>query len=478
MEKLIFDTHAHYDDEKFDEDRESFLSGINNDIFSIINCGVDLKSSKMSLEFSKKYPIVYAAVGVHPSEASNASPDFIDKLYNLCNSGGSVVAIGEIGLDYHYDDCDRDVQIDVFKKQLMLANDLSMPVIIHNRDAHEDTLRLLKEYKPKGVIHCFSGSVNMAMDVIKMGMYVGVGGAVTFKNARKIVDVVKNVPLDKILLETDAPYMAPVPNRGKRCDSTMIPITAKKIGDIRGISEKEVLIKTKNNAIKLFLGDYPNQDNVNPNCKNTAKTDSNENHDVITYIFEDNLYVNVTNRCPNRCDFCIRNNGDSVGDAKSLWLKKEPSKLEILEDIKKRNLDAFKELVICGYGEPTMRLSDVLFVCKEIKKISNIKIRMNTNGLSDLINNRSTAADFKDIIDVVSISLNAHNKERYNEICHSRFGVRAFDAIIKFIKDIRHYVPLVYLSVVDFNLSDDDLKSCKKLSEELNVPLRVREYIR
>ena len=219
MEKLIFDTHAHYDDEKFNDDREYFLKGEDNNIFSIINCGVSLNSSKISVEFANKYPIVYAAIGVHPSEVSNILPNFIDELYNLYKSSKKVVAIGEIGLDYHYDNCDKDAQIDVFKKQIILANELGIPVIIHDRDAHEDTMKILKEYRPKGVVHCFSGSVNMAMDVINMGMYLGIGGAVTFKNAKKILDVVKSAPIDKIVLETDAPYMAPVPNRGKRCDS-------------------------------------------------------------------------------------------------------------------------------------------------------------------------------------------------------------------------------------------------------------------
>ncbi|MGN1195268.1 MAG: TatD family hydrolase, partial [Acutalibacteraceae bacterium] len=226
MYNNIFDTHAHYDDEKFDGDRAEVLSLVkNNGVCKIIDCGCDLKSSLAAVKLSKDYDFIYAAVGVHPHEAEEACEDDflqIQKLY----SNPKIVAVGEIGLDYHYDFSPRDKQIEVFERQLILANELNLPVIVHDREAHEDMMNLLKKHRPKGVVHCFSGSAESAREIVSLGMYIGLGGAVTFKNARKPLEVAAYVPDDRLLLETDCPYMAPVPFRGKRCDSSMIPYSA------------------------------------------------------------------------------------------------------------------------------------------------------------------------------------------------------------------------------------------------------------
>lgn len=252
MYQNIFDTHAHYDDEKFDEDRAEVLSFVkSNGVNRIIDCGCDLKSSLSAVKLSEKYDFIYAAVGVHAHEAEEATEtDFseIRKLYTL----EKVIAVGEIGLDYHYDFSPRDRQIEVFERQLLLANEWNLPVIIHDREAHEDTLRLLKKYRPKGVVHCFSGSVESAKEVLALGMYIGFGGAVTFKNARKPVEVAKYVPDDRLLLETDCPYMAPVPFRGKRCDSSMIAASAEFIAGVRQVDTQTLINQCHDNARLLF----------------------------------------------------------------------------------------------------------------------------------------------------------------------------------------------------------------------------------
>lgn len=249
---LIFDSHAHYDDETFNSDRDSLLKKlIVNDICGIINVGADLKSSQASIDLSEKYPFIWAAVGVHPNEADKLPYNYIDILKSMLKKD-KVVAIGEIGLDYHYEQPSKEIQKQVFENQLKLAIEYSIPVIIHDREAHGDTLELLKKYKPKGVVHCFSGSPEMADEIIKLGMYIGLGGVVTFKNAKNPVLVAQNVPLNKLLLETDCPYMAPVPLRGKRCDSSMIKYTAKKIADLNGIEVNNLLSIAKNNTEKLF----------------------------------------------------------------------------------------------------------------------------------------------------------------------------------------------------------------------------------
>lgn len=249
---VIFDTHAHFDDERFDNDREELFSVLNSScgVGGIINCGCDLDSSKKSIEFSKKFPFLYSAVGFHPEFAANNYCD-LEKLEKLLQEE-KVVAVGEIGLDYYWDKEHKECQKEIFVKQILLAQKYKKPVIIHDRDAHEDTLNILKEYKPKGVLHCFSGSSEMAQEVVKLGLYIGVGGSLTFKNNKKLPEVVKNIPLNRILLETDAPYMAPEPFRGKTNHSGLIIYVAQKLSEILNISQEEVLKATYQNAQELF----------------------------------------------------------------------------------------------------------------------------------------------------------------------------------------------------------------------------------
>lgn len=250
--KLIFDSHAHYDDAKFDNDRDELIkSMLDKNVNTIINCGTDIDNSNKCINISKRFERVYCALGVHPHEADSVNNDFIEKLKNLFDFK-KAIAVGEIGLDYHYDLSKRENQIDIFEKQIKLALEINKPIIVHDREAHKDTLDLLKKYKPKGVIHCFSGSVEMAKEITNLGMYIGIGGAVTFKNAKKIVDVVKQTPLNRILLETDAPYMTPVPYRGTRCNSEHILFTAQKISEIKCIDTNKILEDSTENACNLF----------------------------------------------------------------------------------------------------------------------------------------------------------------------------------------------------------------------------------
>lgn len=248
----IFDSHAHYNDEQFDIDRDSLLASLPEaGIVGIINCGTDVKSSLESLEMAENYPFVYAACGYHPESALDFTDDNLLEIENML-SHSKCIAVGEIGLEYHYDFVPKDVQKHVFEKHLELAVKYDMPVIVHDREAHADTMELLKKYNPKGVLHCYSGSAEMAKEVLKMGMYIGLGGAVTFKNAVKPVEVAEMIPIDRLLLETDCPYMAPVPMRGKRNNSAYIEYVADKIADIRGISSQELLCITADNTKKLF----------------------------------------------------------------------------------------------------------------------------------------------------------------------------------------------------------------------------------
>ena len=248
----IFDSHAHYDSEAFNDDRKELLHALpSQGVCGIINCASDMVSAITSLELADEFDFIYAACGVHPHEAEGCKQGYIDVLRKLC-SEEKCVAVGEIGLDYHYDFSPRDIQKKVFEEQIVLAKELDLPIIVHDREAHEDTLELLKKYKPKGVVHCFSGSVEMAKEIVKLGMYIGLGGAVTFKNARKPLEVAAYVPDDMLVIETDCPYMTPVPFRGKRCDSSYIPYTAEVIASARGTTAQEILDLTRKNADILF----------------------------------------------------------------------------------------------------------------------------------------------------------------------------------------------------------------------------------
>lgn len=256
MDTNIFDSHAHYDDEAFDQDRDALLEDLpRRGICSVVNCGADLASSEKSVALAAKYPYFYAAVGIHPECAKDAPQDYAERLEKLILQN-KVVAIGEIGLDYHFEDnAPKEVQKAIFEQQILLAKKHGLPVIVHDREAHGDTMELLQKHKPAGVVHCFSGSAEMAKEVIRLGMYIGLGGAVTFKNARVPVEVAASIPMERMLMETDCPYMAPVPFRGKRNDSTLIAYTAARIAEIRGTTVADILKVTRKNAETLFKKD-------------------------------------------------------------------------------------------------------------------------------------------------------------------------------------------------------------------------------
>lgn len=248
----IFDSHAHYDSSAFDDDRKELVSALpSQGVCGVINCASDLESCGTSLALAEEYPFIYAACGVHPEEIEKCGSDWFETIKAFCKHK-KCVAVGEIGLDYHYVPETYEKQIYFFEKQIILANELDLPVIVHDREAHEDTMNILKKHRPKGVLHCFSGSVEMAKEVLKLGMYIGLGGAATFKNARKPLEVAAMIPDDRLLIETDCPYMTPVPFRGHRNDSSLIPYTAEVLASARNTDAQTILNQTRDNANTLF----------------------------------------------------------------------------------------------------------------------------------------------------------------------------------------------------------------------------------
>ena len=253
MYRNIFDTHSHYADSAFDGDRDELLAALpDKGVRFAALAGSSMQDSAENVALAQKYGYIYAAVGVHPESVDETPSDYREKLTELVKSSEKVRAIGEIGLDYHYENYDRDKQILFFRQQLELARELSLPVIVHSRNASEDTLDILKEYRPAGVVHCFSGSAEVAREVIKLGMYIGFTGVLTFKNAKKALRALEAVPLDRLLLETDCPYMTNKPLRGRRCDSSMICYTAEKAAQIKGVSTQELLDITCRNGMDFY----------------------------------------------------------------------------------------------------------------------------------------------------------------------------------------------------------------------------------
>lgn len=254
--KMIFDSHAHYDDRAFDVDREYILEQLpRQGIGHVIDVGADLASTERAVQLANTYEYMYAAVGVHPSDVSQLDENALLHLKELCQKEEKVVAVGEIGLDYHYPDTDKSLQQYWFERQLNLAVEVDLPVIIHSRDAAEDTISLMKraaQVPKRGVIHCYSYSKELAEIFLDMGYYFGIGGVLTFKNGRKLKETVERIPLDRLLLETDCPYLAPMPFRGERNTSMLLPYVIDAFAEIKGISKEEVIEATAENAGRLF----------------------------------------------------------------------------------------------------------------------------------------------------------------------------------------------------------------------------------
>ena len=251
---MLFDTHAHMDDRAFREDRNVILQGLaDKGVALVMNPGCSLESSRNAVALAEQYPFVYAAVGSHPDVADEVNDTVLEEYRKLCKLHSKIKAIGEIGIDYHYEDIPRDLQLKAFRMQMELAREVGLPVIIHEREAHEDGMAVVREFPDvTGVFHCYSGSAEMARQLVDKGWYIGFTGVLTFKNARKAIETAEFIPLERIVLETDCPYMAPVPHRGKRNDPGYLCHMAEKLAQIRGLSVEEIHEITTENGKRLY----------------------------------------------------------------------------------------------------------------------------------------------------------------------------------------------------------------------------------
>jgi TatD DNase family protein len=449
---MLIDTHAHLEMREFNDDRDEVIKRAREaGVEYIITIGTTVESSRDAVMLADKYDFIYAAIGIHPHEVKDILHPSYDIIRHFAKHK-KVVAYGEIGLDYHYEYSPRADQKRKFRDMLREARMLELPVIVHDRDAHDDTLQILSEEWPPelgGVLHCFSGDLAMAKRVIEMGFSLSIAGPVTFPKAEALREVVRQVPIEHLLIETDSPYLAPQPMRGKRNEPSFVRHTAEAVAKIKGLSFDDVARITSFNAMQLFgIGEMPEKGQI-------------------TYPIG-TLYP-ISNRCSAACTFCVRYHTDFV-KGHNLRLAEEPKAEQLIKEI--GDPKRYAEVVFCGYGEPLLRLDVVKAVAGEVKRRGG-RVRIDTNGHANLINKRNVLPELAGLVDAVSVSLNAQNAELYNKISQPQFGIAAYDAVKEFIREAVKYIPDVTATVVA--LPGVDVEACRR-SRKIWRKVRVREY--
>ena len=390
---------------------------------------------------------------MHPHDTKDWNSSQLTEIKNLAKHS-KVVAIGEIGLDYYYDFSPKENQIEAFKSQINLAIELNLPVVIHNRESDEDMLKIIKEYCGSGLkaqFHCYGSPLEYANEYIRMGHFVSFTGNITFKKADELRDILSKISLEHVMIETDSPFMTPVPHRGKRNEPVYVKLVAEKIAEVHNLSVEDIARFTSYNVFRMFgIGSKPGIS--------------------FTYKIRNSLYINVTNRCNADCVFCERK-GEAVRSGYNLKMSKEmepPAEVYIKEigDPKK-----YDEIVFCGYGEPTIRWDVVKHVAAYVKENGG-KTRLNTNGHGNYINHKDITPEMKGKIDSVSVSLNTSDPEEYTRIF--RVDKKLFDEAIKFIQGSKEYTDKIIVTIVDYDNVNQD--KVKKLTDEFGVEFRVREY--
>ena len=452
----LVDSHAHLDGKQFANDLDEVLerahqAGVN----TILTIGCDLESSRASIDLALRYPNIYASVGVHPHDALSLDHNLIDELERMAESVDKVVAIGEIGLDFYRDRAPRDIQRTAFRKQIQLARKLGKPVIVHDRDAHEDVLQILKDENAAevgGVLHCFSGDLDMAKACVEMGFLISFAGPLTYPKNDALRQIAAEMPIDIMLVETDCPYLAPQGWRGKRNEPAYVRATAEKLAEVKGLSLEDVARTTSLNAFRLF---------------GIGQVDQSTR---IAYVIRNSLYLNITNRCTNRCTFCAKFNDFTV-KGHQLCLEQEPAVAEVIAAI--GDPSRYDEVVFCGYGESLIRLDLVKEVAGWLKQ-RGMTVRVNTDGQANLIHKRNILPELEGLVDAISVSLNAPDAPTYQKICQSAYGEAGYAALKEFLVEAKRWIPSVTATAV--TLPGIDIKACREVAEKLGVEFRERIY--
>lgn len=451
---MYIDTHAHLQFDSFDSDRDEVVKrAVDNGVNYIVNVGINLEDSRTSLEIANRYENVYSTVGFHPYDVealdSEAEKSMIEMLSN-----SKIVAVGEIGLDYCKAQVPKDIQIEKFQLQLRMAIDNELPVIIHTRDAWEDIEDVIAEVttdKINGIFHCYSGDLETALRLIKKGFLISFAGNVTFKNYKQI-EMLQEIPIEKMLIETDSPFLAPHPHRGRRNEPGYVPLIAKRLAEIKGLSVDDVARITLYNASRLFGISTPAL------------------QQVIAYPIRDSLYINATNRCSANCVFCPRLK-EPVVKGHNLKLHHEPTFEETIEVI--GDPTRYREIVFCGFGEPTIRLEYLKQVAGWLKE-RGAYVRLNSNGHGNIINDRDITPELASVIDEVSVSINTHDPDQYSRIMRTEFNGSTYESMLDFLRSSSKAGIRTVATVV--GIPGLDIEKCRAVAESVGAEFRVRKH--
>jgi TatD DNase family protein len=461
MPEAAIDSHAHIHFDRLADDMLGVLDRARAaGLAAIINVGTSPAENGRVVEMAAREKMLYAAIGFHPHGAAQVKVVDWPALEELAR-WPKVVALGEFGLDYHYKESQPQAQKDVFAEGLRAARRLDLPLVIHAREAEEDLLAVLDQAAaeaplPRGVLHCFTGDADFARQVLARRFYISYSGVVTFKNAPGVREAAKITPLERLLVETDSPYCAPVPLRGKTNEPANVVYTIRFLADLYGLTEDDVRRITTRNAAHLF--GLPIE--AGGPC--------------IVYPIRRSLYVNVTNECSNRCTFCPRSTGELVVKGHNLKLPHEPTPQEILKALQEAGAPNYEEVVFCGFGEPTLRLEVVKEVAREVKGRWGLRTRLDTNGQGSVINGRDITGELVGLVDAVSVSLNAPDAAAYEKLCRPTLP-SAFAAVCEFVRACKGRIPTVRATAVA--VPGLDLESVRRLAEQdLGVAFEVREY--
>ncbi|MCU0722816.1 MAG: YchF/TatD family DNA exonuclease [Planctomycetes bacterium] len=454
MDELFVDSHAHLDFAEFDADRDAALArAAAAGVRFVLTVGTNLASSRKCLEIAAQSPGVSASVGMHPHDAAKLDAAALRDLEGLARKGA--VAIGETGLDYFRNKTPRPAQQEAFRAQLALANRLGLPVIVHSREAWEDTARILREEPPAkgGVVHCFSAGREAAREALAMGLRVSFAGPLTFPNAAALRECAASVPLDRILIETDAPFLAPQGRRGQRNEPAAVVEVAAKQAELHGVTLADAARITAAAARELF--------GVGPEIPSG----------LIAYAIRDSLYLNLTGRCSASCVFCRRSADPKVAGY-DLRLPAEPTAEEVKAAIREADPRRYREVVFCGFGESTLRLDAVLAVGRWLRGEGH-RVRLNTNGTASLIAGRDVTDDLATAVDDLSVSLNAQDAALYEKLCRPSFGAAAYEGLLDFVRKARGKFRSVTLTAVE-GVEGVDVEACRRIAEGLGVGFRKR----
>lgn len=452
------DSHAHLDFPDFGHDLDAVIQRAKEArVFFINTIATRLTHVGSLIDICERFPNVFTSVGIHPHYSEEVEDASVEAIV-MAGNHEKVIAVGETGLDFHYDSSARSVQDVVFRNHIQAAKVLDLPLVIHSREAEAATQHIMaEEGMPArgGVLHCFTGSLAMAEWGLSRGLYLSFSGVLTFRNGEPLRQVARQVPLDRLLIETDAPYLAPVPQRGRRNEPAFVVRIAETLADLHGLSLEQIAAITTENYLRLF--------------QPPIKTVPVKKKPTLVYAIDKGLYINISRGCTLHCQFCPKWVAPVV-HAYDLTLHYNPSAKEILQAM--GDFSSYQEIVFCGYGEPTLRLETLLTVAREVKKRSLIRIRLNTDGLANRVYRKDVTPRFQGLIDAVSVSLNAQNEDTYNLCCRPGLQ-RSYQSVLDFLVAVQVFVPEVTATVVQ-GVEGVDIKACQEIAERLGVKFRTR----